>query len=45
MGLSYTSDLDHVMDSNVFIVTVPTPNNEHKQPDLAPLIKASEFMN
>jgi UDP-N-acetyl-D-glucosamine/UDP-N-acetyl-D-galactosamine dehydrogenase len=27
---------------NVFIVTVPTPIDEHKQPDLTPLIKASE---
>ncbi|PMH82795.1 Vi polysaccharide biosynthesis protein VipA/TviB, partial [Vibrio splendidus] len=31
-------------DCNVYIVTVPTPINEHKQPDLTPLIKASEML-
>ena len=41
-GLSYTTNLDDLKDCNVFIVTVPTPINEHKQPDLTPLIKASE---
>ncbi|HZJ95936.1 MAG TPA: Vi polysaccharide biosynthesis UDP-N-acetylglucosamine C-6 dehydrogenase TviB, partial [Thiopseudomonas sp.] len=40
--LSYTSQLDDLKACNVYIVTVPTPINEHKQPDLTPLIKASE---
>jgi len=40
--LSYSSSLDDLKPCNVFIVTVPTPINEHKQPDLTPLIKASE---
>lgn len=40
--LSYSSSLDDLKNCNVFIVTVPTPINEHKQPDLTPLIKASE---
>lgn len=40
--LSYTAHLNDLKDCNVFIVTVPTPINEHKQPDLTPLIKASE---
>ncbi|WP_373331811.1 Vi polysaccharide biosynthesis UDP-N-acetylglucosamine C-6 dehydrogenase TviB [Thiopseudomonas alkaliphila] len=40
--LSYTANLDDLRQCNVFIVTVPTPINEHKQPDLTPLIKASE---
>ena len=40
--LSYSSSLDDLKTCNVFIVTVPTPINEHKQPDLTPLIKASE---
>ena len=39
--LSYTSDVNEIRDSNIYIVTVPTPINEHKQPDLTPLIKAS----
>ena len=40
--LSYTNDIQSAADCNVFIVTVPTPINEHKQPDLTPLIRASE---
>ncbi|MHB1274236.1 MAG: nucleotide sugar dehydrogenase [Rhodanobacter sp.] len=40
--LSYTDDLQALRDCNVFIVAVPTPIDEHKRPDLTPLIKASE---
>lgn len=40
--LTYSSSLDDLKACNFFIVTVPTPINEHKQPDLTPLIKASE---
>ena len=40
--LSYTNDIQSAADCNVFIVTVPTPINEHKQPELTPLIRASE---
>ncbi len=40
--LSYTSKLDDLKNCNVFIVTVPTPIDEFKRPDLTPLIKASE---
>lgn len=40
--LSFTTDLDDLRECNCFIVTVPTPIDEHKQPDLTPLIKASE---
>jgi len=40
--LSFTTRLDDLRGSNCFIVTVPTPIDEHKQPDLTPLIKASE---
>ena len=42
--LSYTSSLDDIRDCNVYIVTVPTPINEHKQPDLSPLIGASHAL-
>jgi UDP-N-acetyl-D-glucosamine/UDP-N-acetyl-D-galactosamine dehydrogenase len=42
--LSYTSDLDGIRECNVYIVTVPTPINEHKQPDLSPLIGASHAL-
>jgi UDP-N-acetyl-D-galactosamine dehydrogenase len=40
--LSYTTDLDDLRACNCYIVTVPTPIDEHKRPDLTPLIKASE---
>ncbi|MCG9632634.1 Vi polysaccharide biosynthesis UDP-N-acetylglucosamine C-6 dehydrogenase TviB [Vibrio sp. Isolate30] len=42
--LVYTADLNELKDANVYIVTVPTPIDEHKQPDLTPLIKASEAL-
>ncbi|MBG0792623.1 Vi polysaccharide biosynthesis UDP-N-acetylglucosamine C-6 dehydrogenase TviB [Methylocystis sp. H62] len=40
-GLHYTTDLTDLADCNFYIVTVPTPIDEHKRPDLSPLIKAS----
>ncbi|MGR5123488.1 Vi polysaccharide biosynthesis UDP-N-acetylglucosamine C-6 dehydrogenase TviB [Vibrio harveyi] len=42
--LTYTSSLEDLRSCNVYIVTVPTPIDEHKQPDLSPLIKASEAL-
>lgn len=41
-GLEFSYKLESLKQCNVFIVTVPTPINEHKQPDLSPLLKASE---
>ena len=40
--LTFTMDPDAIKACNCFIVTVPTPIDEHKRPDLTPLIKASE---
>ena len=40
--LTYSSDFDALGVCNVFIVTVPTPIDEHNQPDLTPLVKASQ---
>ena len=39
--LTYSAHLDDLRSCNFFIVTVPTPIDEFKQPDLTPLIKAS----
>ena len=39
--LTYTAQLEDLKDCNFFIVTVPTPIDDFKQPDLTPLIKAS----
>ncbi|WP_028490506.1 Vi polysaccharide biosynthesis UDP-N-acetylglucosamine C-6 dehydrogenase TviB [Thiothrix lacustris] len=40
--LHYTCHLNDLRDANVFIITVPTPVDHHKRPDLTPLIRASE---
>ncbi|MGH8306063.1 MAG: Vi polysaccharide biosynthesis UDP-N-acetylglucosamine C-6 dehydrogenase TviB [Steroidobacteraceae bacterium] len=40
--LKFTSDLKELKRCRVFIVTVPTPIDEYKRPDLTPLIRASE---
>jgi UDP-N-acetyl-D-galactosamine dehydrogenase len=40
--LSYTTNLEAIRDAQIYIVTVPTPIDAHKQPDLTPLLKASE---
>ncbi len=42
--LTYSCDVNDLRNANVFIVTVPTPIDEHRQPDLTPLIKASETL-
>lgn len=40
-GMSFSSELDSIKEANFFIVTVPTPIDEHKNPDLSPLKGAS----
>lgn len=40
--LRYSADAEALAEANVFIVTVPTPIDKYKQPDLTPLIRASE---
>lgn len=40
--LTFTHTIDDLADCNVYIVTVPTPIDAYKRPDLTPLIKASE---
>jgi len=42
--LNYSAELDELRQANFYIVTVPTPIDEHRQPDLTPLIKASETL-
>ena len=41
-GLSFTDSLEGIRDCQIYIVTVPTPIDEFKSPDLTPLVKASE---
>ncbi|MEL6450385.1 MAG: nucleotide sugar dehydrogenase [Pseudomonadota bacterium] len=39
--LRYTSDLAEIADCNTYIVAVPTPIDNHRQPNLGPLLAAS----
>ena len=40
--LNYTTNIEQLKSCNIYIVTVPTPIDSHKRPDLTPLEKASE---
>lgn len=40
--LTFTTNIEDLRTCNCYIVTVPTPIDNHKRPDLTPLIKASE---
>jgi len=41
-GLRFTEDPDDIADCNVYIVTTPTPIDAAKQPDLTPVLSATE---
>ena len=41
-GMKFTLEIEDIKDCNIYIVTVPTPIDKNKRPDLTPLIKASE---
>lgn len=41
-GMKFSLDINDIKDCNIYIVTVPTPIDKNKRPDLTPLIKASE---
>lgn len=43
-GLGFSSVIDDLKNCNVYIVTVPTPIDQFKAPDLTPLLKASEML-
>ncbi len=42
INLRFASNVNEIADCNCFIVTVPTPIDAHKRPDLTPLLRASE---
>lgn len=41
-NIKFTSNVEDIKACNIYIVTVPTPIDKNKRPDLTPLIKASE---
>ena len=42
--LQFSSKISDLEECNTFIVTVPTPIDHNKRPDLTPLIKASQII-
>ena len=44
LGLSFSNKVEDLKSCNVYIVTVPTPIDQFKAPDLTPLLKASEMI-
>ena len=44
IGLTFTSNVEEIKNCNIYIVTVPTPINQFKAPDLTPLLKASQML-
>ncbi|WP_242919028.1 nucleotide sugar dehydrogenase [Pontibacter liquoris] len=44
IGLHFSSDKEDLRNYNTYIVTVPTPIDQFKAPDLQPLIKASQML-
>ncbi len=43
--LSFTFDINDIIDCNIFIVTVPTPIDKFKTPNLKPLLDASKLIS
>ncbi|WP_457942098.1 nucleotide sugar dehydrogenase [Vreelandella alkaliphila] len=43
-NLTFSCNEEDLKAANVLIVTVPTPIDDHRQPDLTPLVKASEML-
>lgn len=43
-GIKFSSDKEELGQYNIFIVTVPTPINKFKSPDLLPLLNASKML-
>ena len=41
LSITYTTNLDDLKECNIFIITVPTPIDKHKRPDLTALEKSS----
>jgi UDP-N-acetyl-D-galactosamine dehydrogenase len=44
LGLGFSYNVDDLKSYNIYIVTVPTPIDQFKAPDLTPLLKASEMI-
>jgi len=45
IGLVLSANVNDIASANIYIVTVPTPIDEHKRPDLGPLLGASAMIS
>jgi len=43
-SIKYSCDLEDIKNSNIYIVTVPTPIDSSNKPDLTPLVKSSQMI-
>jgi len=43
-GVHFTSDIEEIKEANIYIVTVPTPIDERKNPDLSPIESATRMI-
>jgi UDP-N-acetyl-D-galactosamine dehydrogenase len=43
-NIVFTNNCSDIIDANIYIITVPTPINKNKNPNLKPLLKASEIV-
>jgi UDP-N-acetyl-D-glucosamine/UDP-N-acetyl-D-galactosamine dehydrogenase len=43
-NIIFSSEINSLMNCNFFVITVPTPINKNKRPDLGPLLKASHLV-
>jgi UDP-N-acetyl-D-glucosamine/UDP-N-acetyl-D-galactosamine dehydrogenase len=41
-NITYTTNIKHIKDSNIYIITVPTPIDSTNRPDLTPLVESSK---
>ena len=41
-GMKFTLNVDDIKNSNIYIVTVPTPIDDNNEPDLTPIVKSTE---
>ena len=41
-GMKFTLNVEDIKDSNIYIVTVPTPIDDNNEPDLTPIVKSTE---
>lgn len=41
-GMKFTLNIEDIKESNIYIVTVPTPIDDNNEPDLTPIVKSTE---